>query len=236
MKPSAARVVEPELLDEIPPRDPRSLRSRRDLRLLNFLMGHPHRMAAALSEHWPAGNPARIVELGAGDGHFLLNVARRLQSKWPTAEATLVDRLEAFDPDISERFDSLGWTVRTEKMTAMEWLRQSPPGAVNAIISNLFFHQFRMDELAEMFRLAAGLANVIVALEPSRSWRARFGGRLLWIIGCSSVTRHDADISIRAGFFGSELLALWPEPENWALTERSAGLFSHLFIARRKEF
>jgi len=28
---------------------------------------------------------------------------------------------------------------------------------------------------------------------------------------------------------------LWPAPENWLLTERPSGLFTHLFIARRKE-
>jgi hypothetical protein len=235
MKSSAGRVIEPELLDELPPEDPRSLRSRRDLRLINFAMGHPGLMAAALSENLPGSSPPRIVELGAGDGHFLLNVARHLHSKWPTAEATLVDRLDAFDPAIRERFNRFGWTVRTELMTAIEWLRQSRPGTANAIISNLFLHQFRGDELADMLRRASGSADVIVALEPRRTRLSRIGGRLLWIIGCNPVTRHDAGISIRAGFCGSELSALWPEPENWLLTERSAGLFSHLFIARRKE-
>lgn len=234
MKQSPGRIVEPELLDELPPRDPRALRSRRDLRLLNLTMGHPQLMGDALSEHLHTPNPPRIVELGAGDGHFLLNVARRLQPKWPSAEATLVDRLDSFDPAIRERFNSLGWGARTDIKTASEWLRQSRPGIADAIISNLFLHQFQNAELAEMLRLAARSAGVLIALEPRRSWLTRTTGRLLWMIGCSPVTRHDADISIRAGFSGSELSAIWPDAENWELTERSAGLFSHLFIARRR--
>jgi hypothetical protein len=234
MKQSPGRVVEPELLDVLPPRDPRALRSRRDLRLLNFAMGHRALMAGALLEQLRGSNPPRIVELGAGDGHFLLNVARRLRSQWPKAEATLVDRLDSFDPAIRERFNSLGWGVRTEIMTVSEWLQQSRPGTADAIICNLFLHQFQNEELAEMLRLAARSADVLIALEPRRSWLPRITGRLLWMIGCGPVTRHDADISIRAGFYDRELSAIWPDADNWTLTERPAGLFSHLFIAQRK--
>jgi hypothetical protein len=54
------------------------------------------------------------------------------------------------------------------------------------------------------------------------------------MIGCNSVTQHDAPISVRAGFSGDELSALWPDKQNWWLTEQRVGAFSHLFIARRK--
>jgi hypothetical protein len=234
MKQLPGRLVEPELLDELPPQDPRALRSRRDLRLLNFSMGHPWLMARALSDQLRVTNPPRIVELGAGDGHFLLNVSRRLRRKWPKGEAILVDRLDSFDPRIRERFNRLGWSVRTEIKTASEWLQQSRPGTADAIISNLFLHQFQNEELVGMLRLAAASTGLLIAVEPRRARLTRLSGRLLWCIGCSPVTRHDADISIRAGFYGPELSALWPDRENWVLTERSAGLFSHLFIARRK--
>lgn len=233
MKQSPSRSVEPELLDVLPPQDPRALRSRQDLRLLNWGMGHLGLMAAALLENLPESK-RRVVELGAGDGHFLLNVARRLRPKWPAAEATLVDRIDSFDPAIREHFNILGWGVGTEIKTASDWLRDSRPGTADAIIANLFLHQFRNDELAEMLRLAAHSVDVLIALEPRRAWPSRMTGRLLWLVGCGPVTRHDANISIRAGFFGRELSAIWPDAENWTLTERPAGLFSHLFIARRK--
>jgi hypothetical protein len=60
-----------------------------------------------------------------------------------------------------------------------------------------------------------------------------FCSRLLWAIGCNAVTRHDAVVSVRAGFSGGELSALWPDQQNWRLTEQRAGMFSHLFIARK---
>ena len=37
----------------------------------------------------------------------------------------------------------------------------------------------------------------------------------------------------RAGFVRKEISALWPDKQNWQLTERRAGLFSHLFIAQK---
>ena len=73
------RIVLPELLDALPPQDQSALRSRRDLRRLNAWMRHPRIMARLLQKNLPNQDARHIVELGAGDGHFLLSVARRLQ-------------------------------------------------------------------------------------------------------------------------------------------------------------
>jgi hypothetical protein len=228
------RIVLPELLDVLPPRDAAALRSRRDLRRLNSWMGHLRLMARALRENLPDGAPREIVELGAGDGHFLLRVAERLHLQWPGADATLVDRLDALDPRTREDFHRLGWRVGIKTAEASDWLRQAAPASEQTIISNLFFHQFESAPLAEMLKLAADCSRLVIALEPRRGWFPRLCGRLLWAIGCGPVTRNDARISIRAGFAGRELTALWPDKINWELTERRVGFVSHLFIARRK--
>jgi hypothetical protein len=41
-------------------------------------------------------------------------------------------------------------------------------------------------------------------------------------------------VSVRAGFTGAELGALWPRTTGWNLEERARGLFSHCFVARRR--
>jgi hypothetical protein len=228
------RIVQPELLDALPPGDELALHSRRDIRRLNGLMGHPRLAARALEKSLRDHAPRRIVELGAGDGHFLLGVAGRMRGLRQDVEATLVDRLDVLDPQTLERFNSLGWRVRAEIAGAVEWLRQAAPDSTDAMISNLFFHQFATDELAEMLRLAARSAHVVIALEPRRGWLPGFFGRFLWLAGCGSVTRYDGRVSIRAGFAGRELSALWPAAKNWELTEGPVGLFTHQFLARRK--
>lgn len=230
------RLVEPELLDALPPHDRRALRTRRDLRRVNAWMGHPQIMARALQRtlHHRSRGP-RLIELGAGDGHFLFTVARRLQRHWPGADAILVDRLDVLNPRMRDGLGRLGWRVRAEIADVSEWLRQSPPNAADAVVSNLFLHQFTAEQLVELFRMMARSAGVVIALEPRRSWLSRLCGPFLGVIGCGFVTRHDGRISIRAGFAGRELSALWPDRERWTLLERPAGLFSHLFIARRKD-
>jgi hypothetical protein len=228
------RIVLPELLDVLPPRDESALRSRRDIRRLNSLMGHPRLMARALENSLRDRASKRIVELGAGDGHFLLGVAERMHGPQLAVEATLVDRLDVLDPQMRERFNAVGWRIGAEIAEAMEWLRQAAPDSTGVIISNLFFHQFGADELAEMLRLASRSAHTVIALEPRRGWLPDFLGRFLWVVGCGPITRNDGRISIRAGFAGRELSALWPDTKNWKLTEGPVGLFTHQFLAQRK--
>jgi hypothetical protein len=72
------RIVEPEWLDELPPDDPDAVRSRRDLCRVNAWMRHHTILASALRQALNGRVPNQIVELGAGDGNFLLQVARRL--------------------------------------------------------------------------------------------------------------------------------------------------------------
>jgi hypothetical protein len=232
---NANRIVLPELLDVLPPQDASALRSRRDLRRLNAWMRHPQIMARVLQENLAGRDGQRIVELGAGDGHFLLSVAKRLNGRWPDTQAILVDQLEALDPRARDEFRRLGWRARAETAEAARWLRQEQPAGAQTIISNLFFHQFQTEPLTELLRLAAGSSRTVIALEPRRAWLPRLCGRLLWAFGCGPVTRHDARVSIRAGFAGAELSALWPDKQAWRLTEQPAGMVSHLFIARRKE-
>ncbi len=228
------RIVLPELLDALPARDESALRSRRDIRRLNGLMGHPRLAARALEKSLRGRASQRIVELGAGDGYFLLSTAERMRGLGLDVEATLVDRLDVLDPQMHERFNAVGWRIQAKTAEAIEWLRRTAPDSAGIVISNLFFHQFGDDELAEMLRLAAQSTHTVVALEPRRGWLPDFLGRFLWVAGCGSVTRYDGRVSIRAGFDGRELSALWPDAKNWELTEGPAGIFTHQFLARRK--
>jgi Methyltransferase domain len=227
------RRVDPELLDSLPPADPRAVRSRRDLQRINAVMGHPQIMARALAAALDGGAAPRITEIGAGDGRFLLGVARCLKGRWNPVEATLVDRLDAFDRSAEPRFRELGWVVQVKTQDVRTWLQpQNDPR--ETIIANLFLHHFSAPALAELLQLAARSARAVIAVEPRRGKWSFCSSRMLWALGCNAITRHDAPVSVRAGFTGSELSALWPDIQNWRLTERRAGLFSHLFIAQRK--
>ena len=102
------RIVEPELLDELPPGDPRAVRSRRDLRRVNAWMRNHSIMAGALRNHLKGQMPEQIIELGAGDGDFLLQVAKNWARR-PNVIAMLLDRQQIVSPQTVASFASLGW-------------------------------------------------------------------------------------------------------------------------------
>lgn len=228
------RCVEPELLDVLPPSDPRTQTSRRDLRRVNAFMGNARTMAEALRCAFGMATPSTIVELGAGDGRFMLRVAQRLCHDWKNVTVCLLDRLRLVTPETVEAFSQLGWHVENATSDVFEWLRAADEHRRDVIVANLFLHHFSAEELREMLRLCAERAKLFVAVEPRRALLPLTFSKLLWIIGCNSVTRHDAVVSVRAGFAGTELSALWPSYKSWELVESPAGLFSHIFVASRK--
>ena len=223
-----ARVVEPEWLDELPVEDPRAVRSRRDLRRVNRLMSNVSVVAGELVRHL-GDRGAQIAELGAGDGTFALRVARRIRP----AGVTLLDRAPVVSDETLATFAAAGSPASVVRADAIAWMRDDGKRH-DAIFVNLFLHHLGGEALAELLALAARRADVFVACEPRRSAFALTGSRLLGLIGCNDVTRHDAVVSVRAGFRDGEITALWPDKAAWDIEERARGLFSHSFVAARR--
>ena len=231
------RRVQRELLATLPPDDPCAVRSRRDLRRVNGWMRHHAIMAGALKNDLNGLAPEQITELGAGDGTFLLRVAQKIRagqaSSLPVStevNATVLDLQKIVSAETLAGFRNLGWRAEAVVSDVFDWPQTSGPAGV--VIANLFLHHFEDAQLAELLRFVSGRARLFIAIEPRRAPWPLFCSRLLWAMGCNDVTRHDAVASVRAGFSGHELFALWPEKQNWRVTEQRAGAFSHLFIAR----
>jgi len=226
------RTLAPEWLDALPSANSHAVGSRRDLRRLNSFMRHPALVSAALRNSFPNRPPAGIAELGAGDGSFLLKTASLLASSFPSfpsMKCVLVDRRPSVSDATRRAFDRLGCRVEVIEADVFDWLQSSQ---ADAAVANLFLHHFTDSELRRLFFLLSTKCNALVACEPRRALFPFVVSHLLGGIGCNAVTRHDAPISVRAGFRSSELTALWPDSA-WRLRENGAGLFSHLFVARR---
>jgi hypothetical protein len=221
------RIVQPELLDALPPADPRAIRSRRDLRRVNAWMRNHSIMADALKNNLNGLALKKITELGVGDGNFLLRVAEKLN--WQNVSAILLDLQKNISDETLAAFFKFRWRAETVVADVFDW----PQSSEEIVITNLFLHHFENERLAELLRIISERAKLFVAIEPRRAPLPLFFSRFLWVIGCNDVTRHDAVASVQAGFSGEELSALWPDKQNWRLTERRAGLFSHLFIAQK---
>jgi hypothetical protein len=233
--------VRPEILDELPPTDPRAIRSRRDLQRVNRVMGSCAILSRAVRHALVSAapqDPPRLLELGAGDGTLALRIATRLATSWPVAELTLLDRQELLCEATSTAFARLGWSLRPLTVDALEWARAPRPqqrsSRWDVVLANLFLHHFDDAGLRELLAAAAERCNAFVACEPRRSAVALAGSQLLPALGVSADTRHDGVVSVRAGFLGDDLSRLWPASQTpWRLLERRAGFFSHLFVAVR---
>jgi len=230
------RSIEPEWLDALPSENPGAIGSRRDLQRLNAWMGNARIVARALTLVGNGHKPAQLVEVGAGDGTFLLEVVRRLPSSWGHSRATLVERQNIFSVCIAQEFAKLGWELETIQADVFDWCDNSA-GQVQGeiIIANLFLHHFAPPQLAYLLCSLSRRAQVVVSVEPRRSLWSLVFSRMVGIIGCNPVTQHDAPASVRAGFKGRELSEVWPRREKWSLREHEAGAFSHLFVATRLE-
>ncbi len=230
------RSVEPEVLDGLTAADPRADHSRADLRLLNSIMGHPRILAHALREALSVSGlpqrPLRLVELGAGDGTVLLKVARRLSPLGIRAEVTLLDRQELVSTQTRQSCASLQWPLESLVADVFGGL-EAFANPVDVILCNLFLHHFPRKILAALLCLASTKTSLFIACEPRRAGLALAASHGLLLLGCNAVTRHDAVVSVRAGFRDQEISEIWPVEGPWTLRERSAGLFSHSFVARR---
>jgi hypothetical protein len=227
------RSVQAELLDELPVADPRAMRSRGDLRRINALMGNARFMAKAVLAAASGAIPRRIVDLGAGDGAFLLDWVRRMPSIAPGTEVVLVDRHDAVDAGMVTALCARGFRPRSVQADGLEWLRAQPVQTGTWVLANLFLHHLTPERLRLLFNAIAEKAELCCACEPRRARASLAASKILGLIGANRVTRHDAAVSVRAGFHNQELSALWPVQPHWQLREQPAGLFSHLFLAQR---
>ncbi len=174
-----------------------------------------------------------MVDIGSGDGTLILAVARRLARRLPKVHITLVERLDIVSDATLATFADLGW--RAERVPADVFDFFERRSQFDLVTANLFLHHFPSGRLGELLAVIARTTNVFVSAEPRRGLLPAIGCRFLWALGCNYVTRHDSAASVRAGFRGNELSALWPRERGWQLSEHEAIPFSHTFVASRSE-
>ncbi|MEO6994660.1 MAG: hypothetical protein ABI273_13695 [Lacunisphaera sp.] len=205
------RVIQPELLDSLPADHPDALRNRRDLHLTNHLMGNYRWFARTLPTQVRAGES--VLELGAGTGEM----GGRLRKS-----GLVIDGLDLWPRPAN-------WPV------ASEWhrddlLKFEQYGRYPVVMGNLIFHQFRREELALLGEKLSRSTRLIMASEPVRRRFSQiaFAG-IAPLAGANHVSRHDARVSIAAGFCGEEL----PQQLGLSSVEWAWTCFSTLFGAYR---
>jgi hypothetical protein len=229
------RRVEPELIDQLPPDDPLVVELRRDLKRANTLMMHPRIMARILYRHWGNGaSPRVIVDLGAGDGAFLLEVARRLSRDWRNVHAILLDQGAIVGDDTRAGFAALNWSVEPIRACVLDFFADLRTEPVDIVTANLFLHHLKDEDLARLLAQVAGSTKLFAACELRRTRLVREIGRYQWLIGAGELICRDGVVSTNASFRDQEISTLWPRQNGWDLREKAWGPLTHVFVAKRQ--
>jgi SAM-dependent methyltransferase len=211
------RTLEPEILDSLSPGHPDAVHNRRDLRLVNRVMGNHRWFGRVLPRLLHRGE--KVLELGAGTGELGLRLA---------VSGIAVDGLDLWPRPV-------GWPgARAWHVADLRGF--SGYAEYPVVIGNLIFHQFSETDLAALGAELRGHARVILACEPARRRRFQFLYALFApLFGANHVSRHDGRVSIAAGFRGGELPRLLGlEPRTWDCRCTSTLLGGYRMIALRR--
>jgi 2-polyprenyl-3-methyl-5-hydroxy-6-metoxy-1,4-benzoquinol methylase len=181
------RLLEPEILDSLPPDHPDALHNRRDLRLTNHIAGNFRWFARTLPRL--VRPDERVLEIGAGTGELGQRLAAR---------GCLIDGLDLWPRPATWSADRAWHVGDLRKFEGYH--------GYDTIFGNLIFHQFSAEDLAALGERLRRTARVILASEPERQRLSQFLFRTLGpLLGANYVSLHDARVSIAAGFRGDEL-------------------------------
>lgn len=215
------RLVQPEILDSLPHDHPDAAANRRDLFLVNWVMGNFHWIGSTLKPL--LANDDRILEIGAGDGrlgHYLTATGIGAEhggcgldrcprpSRWP-------GYWDWFQDDILTFTDYDSFTV---------------------LLANLILHQFDDETLRSLGRrISQSRIRLVIANEPARRRIHQTQFQFLRLFGLHPISRHDGHVSIHAGFLGNELPdRLELLGTDWQVSVGTTFLGGYRMIARRR--
>jgi len=214
------RRLTPEILDDLHPDDPDAVRSRRDLRRINQLMGNYRWLSRQMRE----AGILEWIELGAGAG--------QLAEQFRPEER---ERIRVTGVDFAPR--PLMWPEHWpwKRGDLFTFFRQDrfANGERRGVVANLFLHHFTDDKLSTLGRLLRERCDAVLACEPSRRRLHLRQGRIVTPF-VNDVTRHDMIVSIEAGFRGDELVALFCDGDrHWSGGATETFLGAYRYQGRR---
>lgn len=219
-----SRRLTPEILDTLPQDDPRALRSRRDLRMINAVLGGGRWLLKQIHTQLSADPKIRrVIECGAGDGILTRKIADMLAARHPDTSVIAVDLQP--HPRGWQQHPNVQWH-QGDLLTADALFDHT-----TLVVANLMLHHFTDKQLQSLGKTFSH-ARCALLSEPHR-WKPwmRYA---LYPLGLNDVTRHDMKVSIESGFTDTELADTlgFAAPE-WEVSSRSTFRGLHQVVARR---
>ncbi len=213
------RKVIPEILDSLAQDDPRAKRSRRDLGLINAIMGN-YRWLARKMGGADSSDPHHWIETGSGDGPLAV-----YRDRFPGTVSGL-----DFAPRPRDWPANWQWIEGDLYETLPNAL---PPQGRAGLVANLFLHHFDDAMLGALGKILNERVARLYFVEPARETIFRVLGYGLFPF-VNEVTRHDLQVSIGAGFRRGELAPTLGLDDSWSVRETVTLLGAYRFEAWKK--
>ena len=189
----SARLIQPELLDHVPPEVARP--NLADLIRINRYFGGHSILRSMLQKLVQPGEEFTLLDVGAASG----DSARLIQSWYPAARVFSLDY----------NFTNLEAAPRP-KVIADAFALPFPPASFDFVSSSLFLHHFTNDQVAELLSVlykTAARACLVSDLER-HIVPYLFLPVTKPIFGWNDITIHDGKLSVRAAFRRQELQSI----------------------------
>lgn len=216
------RSLTPELLDALPHSHADAIASRRDLVRVNQAMKNTGWLLQQMQRAHQDLNINRWIELGAGDGTLGSQFARKVENK--PCRVTGLD----FAPRPHQWPSAWDWY----QGDLWQWDQWSK---VEGLVACLVLHHFSLHQLAELGKRIQQACRYFIAVEPVRKKVHVWQANLLTFWGMNRVTRHDASVSVKAGFQNDELVqTLGLNSQQWQISLCETWRGAYRLIAWRK--
>jgi hypothetical protein len=216
------RIVLPEQLDSLPFDDPGARANRRELRLFNAFLGTNSWFRKQLLARLESKD--RVLEIGAGEGRLIDHLAGEMRRGGEvSASWTALDAQPVFSGHPSIHF------------VVGDLIQHTAYPEVQVVFGNMILHQFERDHLGHLGGIWRDHARLLVFQEPARS-RVHHALCSVATLPMSRVSRHDAGVSIRAGFRETELPdALGLDRTDWDLHVTTTLRGAYRMVAERRQ-
>ncbi len=201
------RVLTPELMDD-PGADREELR-----RALAYIRGVNRwfggvsaliRLLERWSRQWPRSRPVTMLDIGTGSGDIPLAARRWAKGAGYDLRVTGVD-LHATTLALAREHVAGREGIELVEADARRLMELYGPGSFDYVHAGLFLHHLSGEDVVTVLRIMERLARAGTVWNDLVRSRLSGAGLRVMMVGQPEMARHDAIVSVRAGFTRREV-------------------------------
>ncbi len=209
------RVLTPELMDA-PDADPGELRrSLAFIRWVNRWMGGQSGLVRRLenwTRQWPVGRPITLLDVATGSADIPLAAAQWARYRGIDVRITGIDIHETTLALAREHLDAapshLAEAITLERCDALEMTDRFGVASFDIVHAGLFLHHLSDINAMNVLRQMDRLSRIGLVWNDLVRSRAGFAAIQAMTLGMPRMVRHDARVSVQAGFTRAEAMEI----------------------------